>query len=97
MCRYQGVAREIPSALAMAVTLSLGGAGADAEDIRPHDWRASKITNDLDHHENPVEVPADARHHSPDSTTAPCGRRRAEGAKKPAASSAARLGPSSLI
>ncbi|MFE7131667.1 hypothetical protein ACFVIM_12460 [Streptomyces sp. NPDC057638] len=59
--------------------------------------RASKITNDLDNHENPVEVSANARHHSPGYTMARYGRRRAEGAKKPAASSAARIGLSSLV
>ncbi len=26
--------------------------------LQLHDWRASKITNGLDHHENPVEVSA---------------------------------------
>ncbi|GHE98034.1 hypothetical protein GCM10018785_72890 [Streptomyces longispororuber] len=67
------------------------------EDFRLHDWRASKITNDLDNHENPVEVSANARHHSPGYTMARYGRRRAEGAKKLAASSAARIGLSSLV
>ncbi|MER6047780.1 hypothetical protein ABT168_09990 [Streptomyces sp. NPDC001793] len=55
-----------------------------------------KITNDLDNHANPVEVSANARHHSPGYTMARYGRRRAEGAKKPAASNASRLGLSSL-
>ncbi|MFJ6123792.1 tyrosine-type recombinase/integrase [Streptomyces griseoviridis] len=67
------------------------------EDFRLHDWRASKITNDLDNHENPVEVSANARHHSPGYTMTRYGRRRAEGAKKLAASSAARIGLSSLV
>ncbi|WP_381557235.1 hypothetical protein [Streptomyces eurythermus] len=65
------------------------------ENFRLHDWRASKITNDLDNHENPVEVSANARH-SPVYTMARYGRRRAEGAKKLAASSPARIGLSSL-
>ncbi|WP_153485649.1 hypothetical protein [Streptomyces katsurahamanus] len=67
------------------------------ESFRLHDWRASKITHDLDNHENPVEVSANARHHSPGYTMARYGRRRAEGAKKLAASSAARIGLSSLV
>ncbi|MFE5853719.1 hypothetical protein ACFQ61_10960 [Streptomyces sp. NPDC056500] len=67
------------------------------ENFRLHDWRASKITNDLDNHENPVEVSANARHHSPGYTMARYGRRRAEGAKKLAASSASRIGLSSLV
>ncbi|MFI1868098.1 hypothetical protein [Streptomyces jumonjinensis] len=67
------------------------------ESFRLHDWRASKITNDLDAHENPVEVSANARHHSPGYTMARYGRRRAEGAKKPAASSASRISLSSLV
>lgn len=67
------------------------------ENFRLHDWRASKITNDLDNHENPVEVSANARHHSPGYTMARYARRRAEGAKKLAASSASRLGLSSLV
>ncbi|GGS95287.1 hypothetical protein GCM10010206_67410 [Streptomyces cinerochromogenes] len=67
------------------------------ENFRLHDWRASKITNDLDNHENPVVAPANARHHSPGYTMARYGRRRAEGAKKLVASSASRLGLSSLV
>jgi hypothetical protein len=66
------------------------------ENFRLHDWRASRITNDLDAHGNPVEVSANARHHSPGYTMARYGRRRAEGAKKLAASSANRIGLSSL-
>ncbi|MFF0296436.1 hypothetical protein ACFYST_22320 [Kitasatospora sp. NPDC004614] len=66
-------------------------------DFRLHDWRAEKITNDLDDKENPVEVSANARHHSPGCTMTRYGRRRAEGAKKPAASSASRIGLLSLI
>ncbi|MFD5562720.1 tyrosine-type recombinase/integrase [Kitasatospora griseola] len=67
------------------------------DDFRLHDWRASKITNDLDNKENPVEVSANARHHSPGYTMARYGRRRSEGAKKLAASSASRIGLSSLV
>ncbi len=67
------------------------------DNFRLRNWRASKITNDLDNHENPVEVSANARHHSPGYTMARYGRRRAEGAKKLAASSASRLGLSSLV
>ncbi|MFJ2605013.1 hypothetical protein ACIO13_08510 [Streptomyces sp. NPDC087425] len=67
------------------------------DNVRLHDWRASKITNDLDNHENPVEVSANARHHSPGYTMARYGRRRAEGAKKLVASSASRTGLSSLV
>ncbi|MFG2678858.1 hypothetical protein [Streptomyces sp. NPDC048392] len=67
------------------------------EHFRLHDWRASKITNDLDAHENPVEVSANDRHHSPGYTMARYGRRRAEGAKKLAASSASPIGLSSLV
>ncbi|MYX25788.1 hypothetical protein GTY75_03725 [Streptomyces sp. SID8381] len=65
--------------------------------FRLHDWRAPKITNDLDDHETPGEVSANARHHSPGYTMARYGRRRAEGAKKLAASSASRIGLSSLV
>ncbi|MER8100416.1 hypothetical protein [Kitasatospora sp. NPDC094016] len=61
-----------------------------------HDWRGSEITNDLDNRENAVKVSANARHHSPGYTMARYGRRRAEGGKKLAASSASRIGLSSL-
>lgn len=64
--------------------------------FRLHDWRASKITNDLDAHENPVEVSANARHHSPGYTMERYGRRRKEGAVKLAASSADRIRLSDL-
>ncbi|MEU9603727.1 hypothetical protein [Streptomyces sp. NPDC048057] len=67
------------------------------KDFRLHDWRASKITNDLDAHENPVEVSANARHHSPGYTMTRYGRRRAEGAKKLAASSAGRINLGGLV
>ncbi|MEV7215046.1 hypothetical protein AB0O31_18380 [Kitasatospora cineracea] len=69
----------------------------EGETFRLYDWRGSKITNDLDNHENPVEVSANARHHSPGYTMARYGRRRAEGAKKLAASSAGRIGLASLV
>ncbi|MEV6670724.1 hypothetical protein [Streptomyces sp. NPDC051162] len=62
------------------------------EDFRLHDWRASKINNDLDAKENPVEVSANARHHSVGYTLSRYGRRRPESAKKLAASSASRIG-----
>ncbi|MFY1679521.1 hypothetical protein [Streptomyces sp. WMMC905] len=67
------------------------------ESFRPHDRRESKITNDRGNQEIPGEVSADARHHSPGSPWRGMGRRRAEGAKKPAPSSAGRLGLSSLV
>ncbi|MGW3232440.1 tyrosine-type recombinase/integrase [Kitasatospora sp. NPDC001095] len=67
------------------------------EDFRLHDWRGSKITNDLDNKENPVEVSANARHHSPGYTMARYGRRRPEGAIKLAASSASRIGLATLV
>ncbi|PNE32649.1 hypothetical protein AF335_19220 [Streptomyces eurocidicus] len=62
------------------------------EDFRLHDWRATGINNALDAKENPVEVSANARHHSVGYTLDRYGRRRAEGAKKLAASSASRIG-----
>ncbi|GGZ33206.1 hypothetical protein GCM10010387_29170 [Streptomyces inusitatus] len=64
---------------------------AKQPDFRLRDFRGSKITNDLDNHENPVEVSANARHHSPGYTMSKYGRRRSEGAKKLAASSANRI------
>ena len=60
--------------------------------FRLHDSRASKINNDLDAGENPVEVAANARHHNPGYTMRAYGRRRAEAAKKLAGASAARIG-----
>jgi hypothetical protein len=66
------------------------------EDFRIHDWRASLVTNDLDHGENPVEVSAKVRHHSPGYTVARYGNRREEGARKPAASNAGRIGLSAV-
>ncbi len=55
---------------------------------RIHDWRHSKVTNDLDAGENPVEVSANVRHHSPGYTMAQYGKRRVEG---PASSRPGRL------
>jgi integrase len=66
------------------------------EDFRIHDWRASLVTNDLDNGENPVEVSAKVRHHSPGYTMARYGRRREEGARKLAASNAGRIGLSAV-
>ncbi|MFF7023712.1 hypothetical protein D7231_34080 [Streptomyces klenkii] len=60
--------------------------------FRLHDLRASKINNDLDAKENPVEVSANARHHSVGYTLSRYGRRRPDSAKKLAASSAGRIG-----
>lgn len=60
--------------------------------FRIHDWRHSKVTNDLDAGENPVEVSANVRHHSPGYTMAQYGKRRVEGARKLAAGTAQRIG-----
>ncbi|MET8566250.1 hypothetical protein ABZV75_38945 [Streptomyces flaveolus] len=57
-----------------------------------HDWRHGKVTNDLDVGENPVEVSANVRHHSPGCTTAQYGKRRVEGARRPASGTARRIG-----
>ncbi|MFI5755874.1 hypothetical protein [Streptomyces sp. NPDC051569] len=46
------------------------------EDFRIHDWRHSKVTYDLEAGENPVEVSAGVRHHSPGCTMARCGLSR---------------------
>lgn len=67
------------------------------EDFRIHDWRHSKVTNDLEAGENPVEVSANVRHHSPGYTMARYGHSRKDGARKLAASGAGRLGLSSLV
>ncbi|MFK0044494.1 tyrosine-type recombinase/integrase [Streptomyces sp. NPDC090741] len=67
------------------------------EDFRIHDWRHSKVTNDLEAGENPVEVSANVRHHSPGYTMARYGHSRKDGARKLAASGADRLGLSSLV
>ncbi|WNI14825.1 hypothetical protein [Actinacidiphila sp. ITFR-21] len=62
------------------------------DDFRIHDWPASLVTNDLDNGENPVEVSAKVRHHSPGYTMARYGKRRVEGARTLAASTAGRIG-----
>ncbi|MFD3516601.1 hypothetical protein [Streptomyces sp. NPDC058657] len=67
------------------------------EDFRLHDWRHSKVTNDLEAGENPVEVSANVRHHSPGYTMGQYGKKRPSGAKKLAASGAGRIGLSSLV
>jgi hypothetical protein len=66
------------------------------ERFRLHDSRASKINNDLDAGENPVEVAANARHHNPGYTMRAYGRRRADSAKKLATASADRIGLSTV-
>ncbi|MET7906391.1 tyrosine-type recombinase/integrase [Streptomyces sp. NPDC005355] len=67
------------------------------DDFRIHDWRHSKVTNDLEAGENPVEVSANVRHHSPGYTMAKYGHSRRDGARRLAASGAGRLGLSSLV
>ncbi|MCM2390339.1 tyrosine-type recombinase/integrase [Streptomyces albipurpureus] len=67
------------------------------ENFRLHDWRHSKVTNDLEAGENPVEVSANVRHHSPGYTMARYGHTRKDGARRLAASGAGRLGLSSLV
>ncbi|MGW1869563.1 hypothetical protein ACWCPS_28870 [Streptomyces mauvecolor] len=67
------------------------------EDFRIHDWRHSKVTNDLEAGENPVEVSANVRHHSPGYMMARYGHSRKNGARKLAASGANRFGLSSLV
>ncbi|GAA2646789.1 hypothetical protein [Streptomyces lunalinharesii] len=67
------------------------------EGFRIHDWRNSKVTNDLEAGENPVEVSANVRHHSPGCTMARYSRSRMNGARKLAASGANRIGLSSLV
>jgi integrase len=62
------------------------------ERFRIHDWRHSKVTNDLDAGENPVEVSANVRHHSPGYTMAQYGKRRVQGARKLASGTAQRIG-----
>ncbi|MFD7014025.1 tyrosine-type recombinase/integrase [Streptomyces sp. NPDC059928] len=64
--------------------------------FRIHDWRLSKVTNDLDAGENPVEVSANVRHHSPGYTMAQYGKRRAQGARKLASGTAQRIGLSDI-
>ncbi|MGW4565134.1 tyrosine-type recombinase/integrase [Streptomyces sp. NPDC004561] len=48
------------------------------EEFRVHDWRHSKVTNDLEAGENPVEVSANVRHHSLGHTMARYGHSRKE-------------------
>jgi integrase len=67
------------------------------EDFRIHDWRHSWVTNNLEAGENPVEVSANVRHHSPGYTMARYGHSRKDGARRLAASGASRLGLSSLV
>ncbi|MGW6600252.1 tyrosine-type recombinase/integrase [Streptomyces sp. NPDC055036] len=67
------------------------------EEFRIHDWRHSWVTNSLEAGENPVEVSANVRHHSPGYTMARYGHSRKDGARKLAASGAGRLGLSSLV
>ncbi|GAA0455582.1 tyrosine-type recombinase/integrase [Streptomyces stramineus] len=63
------------------------------EEFGLHGWRRTKITNDLEGKENPVEVSANARHRSgPGYTMKHYGQRRADNAKRLAASSASRIG-----
>ncbi|MFI5942164.1 tyrosine-type recombinase/integrase [Streptomyces uncialis] len=62
------------------------------ERFRVHDWRHSKVTNDLDAGENPVEVSANVRHHSPGYTMAQYGKPRVAGARKLASGTARRIG-----
>lgn len=67
------------------------------EGFRIHDWGHGKVTNDLEVGESPAEVSANVRHHSPGHTMARYGHPRKDGARKPAASGAGRLGLSSLV
>ncbi|MFJ4791911.1 tyrosine-type recombinase/integrase [Kitasatospora purpeofusca] len=67
------------------------------EDFRIHDLRHSHVTNALEAGENPVEVSANVRHHSPGYTMARYGHSRKDGARKLAASNASRVGLSALV
>ncbi|MFD7108052.1 site-specific integrase [Streptomyces celluloflavus] len=67
------------------------------EDFRIHDRRHSKVTNDLETGENPVQVSANVRHHSPGYTMTRYGHSRKDGARRLAASGAGQLGLSSLV
>ncbi|MEU8782965.1 hypothetical protein [Streptomyces sp. NPDC048637] len=60
--------------------------------FRIHDWRHSKVTNDLEAGENPVEVSVKVRHHSPSYAMDQHGKRRVEGASEPASGTAGRTG-----
>ncbi|MFI9258176.1 hypothetical protein ACIGT4_10705 [Streptomyces sioyaensis] len=63
------------------------------EEFRIHDWRHSKVTNGLEAGENPVEVPANVRHHSPGYTMARYGHSHKKGARKLAAFGAQQARP----
>ncbi len=67
------------------------------EGFRIHDLRHSRISNDLEAGENPVEVSANVRHHSPGYTMTKYGHRSKAGAVKLAAGSARRIGLAALI
>ncbi|WP_269858854.1 hypothetical protein [Streptomyces sp. RPT161] len=67
------------------------------DDFRIHDLRHGYVTDALDAGQNPVEVSANVRHHSPGYTMERYGKRRAAGAKKLAASNASRVGLSTLV
>ncbi|MFD7589688.1 hypothetical protein ACFV84_30130 [Kitasatospora sp. NPDC059811] len=54
------------------------------------------MTDDLEAGENPAEVSANVRHHSPGCTMARYGHSRKDGARRLAASGAGRLGLSAL-
>ncbi|OON81792.1 hypothetical protein B1H18_06690 [Streptomyces tsukubensis] len=53
------------------------------EEFRMHDWRHNKVTNGLEAGENPVEVSANVRRHSPGYTMPRYGHSRKDGARKP--------------
>ncbi|MFE4373865.1 hypothetical protein ACFRMN_37660 [Streptomyces sp. NPDC056835] len=55
------------------------------------------VTNSLEAGENPVEVSANVRHHSPGYTMARYGHSRKDGTRRLAVSGAGRLGLSSLV
>ncbi|GAA1922111.1 site-specific integrase [Streptomyces sodiiphilus] len=67
------------------------------EGFRIHDLRHSYVTNGLEAGENPVEVSANVRHHSPGYTMARYGHSRKDGAIRLAASSANRVRVSGLV
>ncbi|BAJ32376.1 hypothetical protein KSE_66170 [Kitasatospora setae KM-6054] len=67
------------------------------DDFRIHDWRHSKVTNDLEAGENPVEVSANVRHHSPGYTMSRYGHSRKDGARSLAANTSSRMGLAALV
>ncbi|MEU3598843.1 tyrosine-type recombinase/integrase [Streptomyces sp. NPDC006798] len=67
------------------------------EDFRIHDLRHSQVTNALEAGQNPVEVSANVRHHSPGYTMARYGHSRKDGARKLAANNASRVGLAKLV